>query len=59
MSLRLRVKKLIERRQLSLKKSVFIIAQSKEQEERDIKREQEAFVGDKSLLMITVFRIYE
>ena len=59
MSLRNRVNKLIENRKSSQKRNFFIIAQSKEQELRDIQKIQDEFKGDLSLLLITVFRIYE
>ena len=59
MSLRARVNKLIENRQAALIKNVFIIGTSKQQEEEEIAVAKNNFTGDLSLLMITVFRIYE
>lgn len=59
MSLRLRVKKLVRQRRLSHKRSFFIIAQSKEQEEEDIAKIKSEFKGDDSLLIITVFKLYD
>ncbi len=59
MSLRARVQKLIDRRAQSMRRNFFIIAESKEKEDFEINRIKSEFVGDFSLLMITVFKLYE
>jgi len=59
MSLRLRVKKLIKQRRLNNERSFFIIAESLEQEVHEINKIKSEFKGADSLLMITVFKLYE
>lgn len=59
MSLRLRVKKLIKNRRIRSKRTFFIIAESFEQEEQEITKIKSEFIGDQSLLIITVFKLYE
>ena len=59
MSLRIRVKKLVKQKLLSNKRSFFIIAQSLEQEAQEIAKIKSEFKGDDSLLMITVFKLYD
>lgn len=59
MSLRSRIQKLIDNQRAASKESYFIIAQSKEQEIEEINKIKSNFDFDESLLMITVFKLYD
>lgn len=59
MSLRLRVQKLIDQQRMESRESYFVIAQSKEQEVEEVNKIKAAFRFDESLLMITVFKLYD
>lgn len=59
MNLRLRVKKLIQNRETRLTQNHFIVADSKEREEEQVRNIKENFQGSLSLLHITVFKLYD
>ena len=59
MSLRKRIDKLIKNKAASKRKSYFLIASSKEEEEIKIEEIKRTFTGDSNSLMITVFKLYD
>ena len=59
MNLRLRVQKLIDNQRSASKESYLVIAQSKEEEIEKVNEIKSNFKFDESLLMITVFKLYD
>lgn len=59
MSLRMRVKKLVDNRRLASKQTFFIIAQSKESEDEQVAKIKMEAATDDSNLLITVFKLYD
>jgi len=59
MSLLRRINKLLEKQSFAKKKTYFIIATSKEEEKMKVGKIKANFNGNESLLMITVFKLYD
>ncbi len=59
MSLLTRINKLLDKQSFSKKKTYFIIAISKEEEEIKVSKIKADFNGNENLLMITVFKLYD
>ena len=59
MSLRMRVKKLVENRRMASKKTYFIIAETKESEDAQVAAIKLEAQTDDANLLITVFKLYD
>ena len=59
MSLRMRVKRLVENKRLASKETYFIIAESLQSEEEQIARIKLETRTEESNLLITVFKLYD